>query len=176
MLSLALDVLIALSSVFGASDADAAPPRDPFVGAVGVALTGAPDADIRPLDWRACRFEVNGQVFRLGAVDPATVRVRPWERDTVLGTMRRVAVTFSGADGAVVYERTDRALEDVSPADDAAIRLFKQTVKSRRPELFHDRRVALREQTVTLPTSDLAAVEDAWRTVTRTCAAPGTTH
>lgn len=166
MISLAVNAAIAFyGAVFLAGHTASQP--DPYTEALGFAVTGRENADVKVIDWSTCAFEADGAVIRIGDIDRSRLAFAIRETMTGWGPVRRVTVTLHG--DVPVYERIDKGLDEEGPWDDEAVRMLKRIVKERNPELFRDRKVAARDHTLTLATTDIERVRQDWTTVMRGC-------
>ncbi|NVO14148.1 MAG: hypothetical protein HXX10_08945 [Rhodoplanes sp.] len=169
MISLAFNAALAFYGAFLLAALSPSPP-DPFSRAVTFALTGSDRGIVRPVDWTACVFEVDGAQFRVGAVDTDRLSIELRDVPSDWGQVQRVAVGLHGE--APVYERIERAIEDSNPMDDDFALMLKAELKQRSPGLFEDRRTAETDYTLLLGTTDVARVRHDWGVLIRACSGP----
>jgi len=69
---------------------------DIFMRAVGFALTGSDDAELKAIDRANCVFGINKDVFRLNNVHIDRIMIQGWKRTTNFSEERWVTVALHG--------------------------------------------------------------------------------
>ena len=130
---------------------------DLLMRAVGFALTGSNDADVRVIGDRAgCVFAIKNEVFRLNNVYADRVKIQGSQRQWLGVPEQRVTVELHG-DG-IVFEKTVEP-----PKDDGSELLRKMRAES--PSMFEPHYYSYTRHELRLATNNEDEVKSAWRYV-----------
>jgi len=146
----AVGVVFLLSGPVGAQ-------TDLFMRAVGFALTGSDNADLKVIGDRAsCVFAVKNELFRLNNVYTDRIKIQGQQRQW-LGVLKQwVTVELHGDE--IIFEET------VEPPKDDGSELIRQ-MQVESPEMFRPHHYAYTRYELYLPTNDQDGVKRAWQYV-----------
>jgi len=130
---------------------------DLLMRAVGFALTGSNDADVRVIGDRAgCVFEIKNEVFRLNNVYEDRIKIQGWQKQW-LGVLKQwVTVELHGDD--IIFE------ESVAPPQDDGSELARQ-MRVQSPSMFEPHHYSYTQHELRLATNDEDGVKRAWQYV-----------
>jgi len=130
---------------------------DLLMSAVGYALTGSNDADVRVIGDRAgCVFEIKNEVFRLNNVYEDRIKIQGWQKQW-LGVLKQwVTVELHGDD--IIFE------ESVAPPQDDGSELARQ-MRVQSPSMFEPHHYSYTQHELRLATNDEDGVKRAWQYV-----------
>jgi hypothetical protein len=129
---------------------------DLLMRALGFALTGSDDADLKVIDRANCVFAIKNELFRLNNVYTDRIEIQGQQRQR-LGVLEQwVTVTLHGDD--IIFEKT------VDPPKDDGSELMRQ-MRAESPELFKPHHYTYTRHELFLPTNDQDGVKRAWQYV-----------
>jgi hypothetical protein len=128
---------------------------DLFMRAVGFALTGTDDVDIKVIDRISCVFSIKNEVFHLNNVYADRIKIQGSQRR--LGVPgQRVRVELLGSE--VVFEK------NVEPPRDDDSEVMRQ-MRVQSPSLFEPHHYTYTEHELFLATNNQDRVKTAWQYV-----------
>jgi hypothetical protein len=126
---------------------------DLFMRAVGFALTGTDDVDVKVIDRISCVFAIKNEVFRLNNVYADRIKIQGSQ--TRLGVPgQRVTVELLGSE--VVFEK------NVEPPRDDGSEVMRQ-MRVQSPSLFEPHHYTYTQHELFLATNDQDRVKTAWQ-------------
>jgi hypothetical protein len=130
---------------------------DVFVRAVGFALTGSDNADLKVIGNRAnCVFAIKNELFRLNNVYTDRIKIQGWQ-DRRFGNLEQgVKVELHGSE--IVFEI------DVDPPKDDGSELTRQ-MRLQSPSMFEPHHYTFTQHELYLPTNNQDGVNTAWQYV-----------
>jgi hypothetical protein len=130
---------------------------DLLMRAVGFALTGSNDADVRVIGDRAsCVFAIKNELFRLNNVYTDLIKIQGRQRQSFGALQQSVTVTLQGDD--IVFEET------VDPPKDDGSELMRE-MRAVSPEIFKSHHYTYTRHELHLLTNDQDGVKTAWQHV-----------
>ena len=131
---------------------------DVFMRAVGFALTGSDNADLKVIGNRAnCVFAIKNELFRLNNVYTDRLKIQVRQQQQRLGVLEQ-SVTVELHGDEIVFE------EDVDPPKDDGSELTRQ-MRVESPDLFKQHHYTYTEHQLYLSTNDQDRVKTAWQYV-----------
>jgi hypothetical protein len=128
---------------------------DLLMRAVGFALTGSNDADVKVIGDRAgCVFAIKNQVFRLNNVYADRIKIQASQRQWLGVLEQRVAVELHGDE--IVCEET------VEPPKDDGSELLRE-MRAKSPSMFEPHHYTYTGYEFFLSTNDHDGVKRAWQ-------------
>ena len=128
---------------------------DLLIRAVGFALTGSDNADLKVIGGRAsCVFAVKNELFRLNNVYTDRIKIQGRQRQSFGALEQWVAVTLQGDE--IVFEVT------VDPPKDDGSELMRQ-MRVESPEMFKPHHYSYTHHELNLATNDQDEVKTAWQ-------------
>jgi hypothetical protein len=128
---------------------------DLLMRAVGFALTGSNDADVRVIGDRAgCVFAIKNEVFRLNNVYADRVKIQGSQRQWLGVPEQRVTVELHGDE--IVFEET------VEPPKDDGSELSRK-MRAESPSMFEPHHYTYTRHEFFLSTNDHDGVKRAWQ-------------
>jgi hypothetical protein len=124
--------------------------------AVGFALTGSDNADLKVIDRASCVFAIKNELFRLNNVYTDRIKIQGRQRQSFGALQQSVTVTLQGDD--IVFEET------VDPPKDDGSELMRE-MRAASPEIFKSHHYAYTRHELYLLTNDQDGVKTAWQYV-----------
>jgi hypothetical protein len=124
--------------------------------AVGFALTGSDNADLKVIDRASCVFAIKNELFRLNNVYTDGIKIQGRQRQSFGALQQSVTVTLQGDD--IVFEET------VDPPKDDGSELMRE-MRGASPEIFKSHHYAYTRHELYLLTNDQDGVKTAWQYV-----------
>jgi hypothetical protein len=129
---------------------------DSLMRALGFALTGSDDADLKVIDRANCVFAIKNELFRLNNIYTDRIEIQGSQKQR-LGVLEQwVTVTLHGDD--IIFEKT------VEPPKDDGSELMRQ-MRVESPEMLKPHHYAYTRYELYLPTNDQDGVKRAWQYV-----------
>jgi hypothetical protein len=130
---------------------------DLLMRAVGFALTGSNDADLRVIgDRTGCVFAIKNEIFRLNNVYADRIKIRRLQRQWLGVLEQQVTVELYGDD--IIFEET------VEPPKDDGSELTRQ-MRVQSPSMFEPHHYSYTRHELRLGTNDEDRVKAAWEYV-----------
>jgi hypothetical protein len=129
---------------------------DSLMRALGFALTGSDDADLKVIDRANCVFAIKNELFRLNNVYTDRIEIQGSQKQWLGVLEQSVTVTLQGAE--IVFEET------VEPPKDDGSELTRQ-MRLESPEMFKPHHYAYTRYELYLPSNDQDGVKTAWQYV-----------
>jgi hypothetical protein len=133
---------------------------DPFLVAVGFALTGTDNAKVKVLDKKTCAFQIGNQIFRLNNVQVDRLHFQNMVQKYLGTTTAFVRVSLHGA--ATVYEEFKGPQYRENSSDPPNLQEFYRLMKPTNPELFKPQHIVSNENTLDLYTNESDRLRRAW--------------
>jgi hypothetical protein len=131
---------------------------DVFMRAVGFALTGSDDADVKAIDRANCVFAYKNKdkndVVRLNNVHVDRIKIQSWTSTNPYNPPRYVTVQLHGDD--VVFEETTEPTKDDGSE-------FSRMMREAAPQAFQSHHNTYKEHELMLETDDQDRVTRAWQ-------------
>jgi hypothetical protein len=129
---------------------------DSLMRALGFALTGGDDADLKVIDRANCVFAIKNELFHLNNVYTDRIEIQGSQKQR-LGVLEQwLTVTLQG--GEIIFEKT------VEPPTDDGSELTRQ-MRVESPEMFKPHHYAYTLYELYLPTNDQDGMKRAWQYV-----------
>jgi hypothetical protein len=122
--------------------------------AVGFALTGSDNADLKVIDRASCVFAIKNELFRLNNVYTDRIKIQGRQRQSFGALQQSVTVTLQGDD--IVFEET------VDPPKDDGSELMRE-MRTASPEIFKSHHYTYTRHEFFLSTNDHDGVKRAWQ-------------
>jgi hypothetical protein len=129
---------------------------DSLMRAVGFALTGSDNADLKVIDRASCVFAIKNELFRLNNVYTDRIKIQGRQRQSFGVLEQLVTVTLQGDD--IVFEKT------VEPPMDDGSELMRQ-MRVHSPSMFAPHHYSYTLHELYLATNDQDGVKTAWQYV-----------
>jgi hypothetical protein len=130
---------------------------DSLMRALGFALTGSDDADLKVIDRANCVFAIKNELFRLNNVYTDRLKIQVRQQQQRLGVLgQSVTVDLHGDE--IIFEET------VEPPKDDGSELTRQ-MRAESPEMFKPHHYAYTRYELYLATKDQDGVKRAWQYV-----------
>jgi hypothetical protein len=129
---------------------------DLLMHALGFALTGSENAELKVIDRASCVFAVKNELFHLNNVYTDRIKIQGGQRQSFGAQEQWVSVTLQG-DQTVFEETVDPPKEDGSE-------LMKQ-MRVASPEMFKPHHYSFTHHELYLATNDQDGVKTAWQYV-----------
>ncbi len=122
--------------------------------ALGFALTGSDDADLKVIDRANCVFAIKNELFRLNNVYTDRIEIQGQQRQRLAVLEQWVTVTLHGDE--IIFEKT------VEPPKDDGSELIRQ-MRAGSPEMFKPHHYAYTRYELYLATKDQDGLKTAWQ-------------
>ena len=133
---------------------------DPFLAAVGFALTGSDNAKLNVLDRKRCVFQIGKEIFRLNGVEVDRLRIELGRWKSIGEDINYYRVYLHGSD--TVYEVFEEPLIKEDVLDTPQMQATNRSLRQKIPDAFEPHHKISKEHTLDLTTNERERLVRAW--------------